>query len=226
MSTTLRQALATVACASLPLALVACSSSSASSTKTTLVPGDLVSETAAQHAIPHGMVLESTIGYSLQGQAGATLAGFCGATFASEAHRKQREQVAFTIPVPGVPGGSATAASNEVVRYSPGWATKAYDELKSAVRSCPGTYQASGASYTQNQSIAAPAGSAPETIADVQFIAQQPHTSVQVWEVNVFQFEGDYLSAIYAFDPTEATAMSEATSLATAARGELAKLNG
>lgn len=214
-------------CAALALAAAACSSPSPGSAARPLLPGDLVSEAAAQQAIPHGQVLESEINSSLSGQAGSTLAGLCGTTFASESKRQSREQVDFTIPVPGGPGGTAVAASNELVRYTSGGATEAYNELKSAVASCPSSYQLPhGDTYSQNQQIAPPAGDAQQTVADAQFISQQPQSSVQVWEVNIFQFEGNYLSAIYAFDPAKATAMSEAESLSLAARAELTKLAG
>jgi predicted small lipoprotein YifL len=203
--------------AAIGVGLAGCSSSGPVS----LGPGDVVSQPAAQRAIPHGQVLQSSLSYSLSGSAGSTLAGVCNETFPSEALRQQREQTNYTIP--GPQGHPVVAASNEVVSYkSADDATQAYDELRRAINSCPSSYTGpGGVLLSQNHLVSINSGSAPKMLAFAQYLNLP---GGPLWEINVYQFDADYLSAIYAFDPTQSTSMSEAQQLASDAYAKLKKL--
>lgn len=213
----LHRVIAATGVAAVGLSLAACSSSGPVS----LGPNDVVSQQAAQRAIPHGQVLESNFSFSLRGSAGSTLAGVCNRSFPSESLRQQREQTEYTIP--GPQGHPVTAASNEVVSYkSKDDATQAFDELRQAIASCPTSYSpVGGPQLTQNHSLSVGSGLAPTALAFAQLVNQP---GGPVWEVNIYQFDGEYLSAIYAFDPTQLTAVSEARQLATDAVTKLRSL--
>ena len=200
------------------LGLAACSGSSG---PVALGPGDVVSQSAAQQAIPHAQVLESPFSFSLRGAAGSTLAGVCNRSFPSEALRKQREQTNYTIP--GPQGHPVTAASNEVVSYrSEDAAGQAFDQLRQAIDACPSSYTLPGGPrLTQSHAVSLGAGLAPRTLSFAQYVDQ---SGQPVWEVNVYQFDGPYLSAVYAFDPSQSTAMSEARKLATDADAKIERL--
>lgn len=209
--------LAAFAAVTLGFGLAACSSSG----PVTLGPNDVVGQPQAQEAIPHGQVLQSSLSYSLTGSAGSTLAGLCGRSFPSEALRQEREQTSYTIP--GPQGHPVVAASNEVVAYkSADDATQASQELQRAINSCPSSYTPPGGPVlSQNHAVSVGAGLSATTLAFAQYVNQPTGA---VWQVNVYQFDGNYLSAIYAFDPTESVAMSEARQLAKDAHNKLVAL--
>lgn len=186
--------MAAIAAITLGFGLAACSSSG----PVTLGPSDVVGQLRAEEAIPHGQVLQSSLSYSLTGSAGSTLAGLCGRSFPSEALRKQREQTFYTIP--GPQGHSVVAASNEVVSYkSAADAGQASQELRRAINSCPSSYTPPGGPVlSHNHAVSMGTGLSVTTLAFAQYVNQPTGA---LWEVNVYQFDGNYLSAIYAFDP-------------------------
>lgn len=154
-------------------------------------------------------------GHSVAGQVTLDL---CRSTYPSEAMRTARVQVNFVDPSIG----GRVAASEELVRYAPGGAGRAFTELRTATSQCPASYQT--------------AGTAPVTIShvtveptDARLVPSQVTVSMMVaipgggtvWSASVYQFAGDQLTAIYTGRPDRATAVGEARALAVLAAARL-----
>jgi hypothetical protein len=150
----------------------------------------------------------------LKGPDGATLSNVCGrATFPSDGDRAARRQVAFIQ-------GGLEAASQEVVRYQPGGAALALQELRAATTSCPKTFQISKGSVASRIAVDASDSSLlPEQVA-IQYSITQPQ-GPRTWEVDVYQFDGNYLSAFYVFNSKLSFVKTTAEQLARLAAAKL-----
>ncbi len=151
----------------------------------------------------------------LMGPDNATLSAVCGVpTFPSDADRVARRQVAYIQH-------GFLAASQEVVRYRSGGAALALRELRSATRSCPKSFPITKGSVASKVTIDPPN---PDLLAKqltMQFSITQPN-GPRTWEVDVYQFDGNYLSAFYVFNSTLRFARSTAFQLASLAAAKLA----
>lgn len=126
----------------------------------------------------------------------------CGQEFPSEQLRTARLQLGYVHP-----GENAVWVSNEVVRYRPGGARQALDELIAAVRDCP-----RGSVIGQVQGV----GPVTYRIKRIkgkdllpEHLALQVHVrgliddeQVDFTMVLVYQIRGDVLSGVYAHDGT------------------------
>lgn len=204
------------------LAVLASCALPAAASNQPLKSSDLIALKAAKSDLQKlkpikGGVKETTIVRSLDGLAGTTLAAVCEKNFASESKREAREQVSYTIQGPK---GPLVAASNEVVLYRAGGASEAYSELMSAVASCPSSYAlAGGNSLSQSQMVPVAHGLASETVALAQYLTQAGDPSV--WQIGIYQFHGNYLTAVYVYNPTLPVGELWANQLAASAHAQL-----
>jgi hypothetical protein len=201
----------------LAAALAACDSASSS---TTGLPLPLDAELIAPAEVGPGIVVQHIQGgHSLTGHVTLDL---CHFAYASESQRVARAQVNFVDPKI-----DRVAASQEIVRYAPGGAARAYAELKTATSKCPASYQL--------------AGTPPPTIShvgvqppDPRLVPAQVTVSMMVsfpdgtsaWGVSVYQFDGDVMTGIYTGRPQQAQALSEALVLAPVAAARLRTASG
>jgi hypothetical protein len=144
-----------------------------------------------------GYVLEQISGGQLvQGQATLDL---CGASFPSESLRTARLQVAYRAP------GMSLALSNEVVAYRPGGARQALREITHAAGACPhgpvktvvpgvGTAEVTYRVERLHDSRLLPGSLA--LVVHASGTVNGAHRSMT--EVEIYQVQGDILSAVYA----------------------------
>lgn len=141
---------------------------------------------------------------------GQTTLDLCGGGYASESMRVARLQIALK--------NGPVVLSNEVVRYGPGGAHLAYAELKHRVGHCPSTpvsMPEAGAPKVRWRLTALPVSSTwtPTTVAvrATTFYRGKTGTALEI-----FQFSGDWLSAVYSqgASPASVAAVERATKLA------------
>ena len=149
--------------------------------------------------------------------AGTVTLDLCMAGYPSEALRAARTQVNYLDPSIG-----KVAASNEVVRYRPGGAAQAYTELKAALAHCPPAYPEGPApAVTISQvGLEPPSPRLLPAQLTVAAMATLPDGTT-AWSVSVYQFDGDYLSAIYTGRPRRDQALAEARLLGAVAADRL-----
>ena len=148
-------------------------------------------------------------GRTLSGADGVTL-DFCGDTFASEKLRVERVQAQYD--------GPAGTASNEFVRYEPGGADAALNEIKKAVSTCGTGYQDATGAVSHIQQPSGFAGLAARHVV-VSFEQQVGGQSLarSFWVTCVYQFDGDFFSGVYVYSADSAAGLQLAESLATKA---------
>lgn len=134
----------------------------------------------------------------------------CGGGYASEGSRVARLQTALK--------NGPTVISNEVVKYRPGGAQLAYDELKRRVAHCPSTpvvMPEAGAPKVRWHltTLKARPMWAPTTVAVRATTSFRGKTQTSL---EVFQFAGDWMTAVYSEDasPASAAAVNHAATVA------------
>lgn len=144
---------------------------------------------------------------SLTGAAGATL-DQCAKNFPSEQLRQARDQIAFLNPA------GLVSASNEVVRYKAGGASKSLAEIGAAAAHCqlngPSSEFELGGHYD---------GLLAKQVAFSY--KQTPPNLPATYEAAIYQYRGDVLDAVYVYRPVRADALRVAVAVASQARHKL-----
>jgi hypothetical protein len=175
--------------------------------------------TPALRGGPGGPVSEPAAATGLRGPHNGTLAGTCGkAASPSDAQRVARRQTYY------IQDGHLSA-SNEVVRYRTGGAEQAYREIRAAVASCPSAYKMGRGSRASHVKALAAQGGLLSKQASQSFHETQPGAPA-FWEITIYQFDGDYLSAVYVDNFRYGEARSTANKLARDAAAKLRAVNG
>ena len=169
-----------------------------------LAPNDLGPATSMT-LVPGGRLLSGANGVTLD---------FCGDQFASEKSRVERVQAQYD--------GPAGTASNEFVRYEPGGAAAAFNEIKKAVSTCGTGYQDSTGAVSHIQQPSGFTGLAARhvVVSFEQQVGSQGLTH-SFWVTCVYQFDGDFFSGVYVYSADAAGGRQLAESLATEAAGHL-----
>ena len=200
---------------SVSASVASCSGGSTSQLPTTVSP----TPSSSAAAVPGSLaVTASDLGSGWQQRAipgGTQVSGevtldLCGGGYASEAMRVARLQIALK--------NGPAVISNEVVRYRASGAHLAYEELKQRVAHCPSapvTMPEAGAPKVRWHLTALPVRPTwvPTTVAvrATTSFRGKSRTSLEI-----FQFAGDWLSAVYSEDDsqTSVAAVQRATTLA------------
>jgi len=214
----MRAAVVAVVVVGAVLTLSACDSGSSSATPSPTPSLDAQLIPASQ--VGSGIVVQQIQGGHRVG--GQVTLDLCRFAYTSEALRTARAQVNFVDPSIG-----KVAASEELVRYSPGGTGRAFTELRTALSSCPASYQTAGSStVTISHVTVGPIDQRllPSQLAVSVMVSLPDRTTA--WSVSVYQFAGDEMAAIYTGRPDQAQAINEALTLASIAAARLRAANG